>query len=505
MKKISSLFCFCFCVVLCIAACHSKNSTKDKQSDVVEATYQDTLSYVDDSRVVYPKSRPMKVRGDDSVHSITFDVEELVRDTELIDEMPLKSVLSYLVNLELGVSKFELEDGPLIDSKIRGHYAGSDSLAFLGANHPFWKTVRVAYERHRPLILSPDMIWLLISQGFANHVNFNSEEMRPFFVDFEGKRTLKTESLITDNLTWEDIFAIFSPEIAKYTGNELIDILRADFTTTTDVSRTVSEITIMGTFQSYFEFVHSMSVCGIPEITLEGTSEDWERVLAKAQSLKKYKLEWWIDEIEPILEKIIQSSKGNIDPNFWRKIFKIHDPMMCGEPRIVDGWIVKFFPYYATGKRCDLKTLALDADLVSEIHRVDLNFTQVNVSDTITVPLEIWAGFMGVKQCKETMALKPEIGWLIRRKENRNLVLEYYFEKGKDSFIFFETDTIPKELLGLKKANSVSITFVKEIRIPDEMGDMDIKELYLWGEASKAEMRRIRKLFPNTKLQINGK
>ena len=45
-----------------------------------------------------------------------------------------------------------------------------------------------AYENHLPIRLTPDIIWLLIVQGFAQHINFNSEYLRERFVNFEKKK-----------------------------------------------------------------------------------------------------------------------------------------------------------------------------------------------------------------------------------------------------------------------------------------------------------------------------
>lgn len=56
-----------------------------------------------------------------------------------------------------------------------------------------------AYADHRPFVLSPDMIWLLISQGFAQHVNANHESLRKYFVDFSGKQSLVVQS----NKNWK--------------------------------------------------------------------------------------------------------------------------------------------------------------------------------------------------------------------------------------------------------------------------------------------------------------
>ena len=78
----------------------------------------------------------------------------------------------------------------------------------------------------------------------------------------------------------------------------------------------------METVKSYFEFITIMIVCGIPEITLEGTPQDWEKVLIKARGLKEYKLEWWISQLEPLLEEFVKASKGEVNKDFWRNMFK---------------------------------------------------------------------------------------------------------------------------------------------------------------------------------------
>lgn len=63
----------------------------------------------------------------------------------------------------------------------------------------------------------------------------------------------------------------------KEVGGHLVETLTCNFSTTTSLEKTVSEITIMETVKSYFEFITIMIVCGIPEITLEGTPQDWKK------------------------------------------------------------------------------------------------------------------------------------------------------------------------------------------------------------------------------------
>jgi hypothetical protein len=56
--------------------------------------------------------------------------------------------------------------------------------------HPLIDAVGTAFSQHRPLVLSPDSIWLAIEQGFAHHVAENAEALRHRLVRHEGSRKL---------------------------------------------------------------------------------------------------------------------------------------------------------------------------------------------------------------------------------------------------------------------------------------------------------------------------
>ena len=55
------------------------------------------------------------------------------------------------------------------------------------AFHPVVAALHRAFGDHRPVCLSPDMVWLLVAQGAANHVNAHAEALRPRFVRHRGK------------------------------------------------------------------------------------------------------------------------------------------------------------------------------------------------------------------------------------------------------------------------------------------------------------------------------
>jgi hypothetical protein len=455
-----------------------------------------------------------------SQKGITLKIEDLPKPDHLLQLNAYNDIYKNLILRDLYLEKYQLKRSN-IDFKynIVARSKAPDSLVSFGY-HSFFNGMYQAYAQHRPYVLSPDMIWLLISQGFAQHVNAHSDELRNQFVNFDGKLTLLVNNnkiLLDDPKSpWEEVFPEFSKQISEYTGKDLMKALTCDFTTTTPVSKVASEITIMEAMKPYFEYVVIRMVCGIPEIKLEGTTADWQKVLDKARYLRKYKLDWWIDEIEPLLEKFVSASKGDYEKDFWCNIFKVHSVKVYGAPDKVDGWIVKFFPYDKTGKRNDLKELNLGDNLPSEIVKVDLKYIEIDgAGNATTTPLELWAGFVGLQQNPGTFALKPEIGWMIKKKEigkegkDAQQLTDELRAKSYNSVnnggIEIRVFRVPKEILSLDQIKGLSINFTDEIIIPDEMGKIKIEEFRMYGKISDEGIDRIVKLFPNTMLIINNK
>ncbi|WP_299352570.1 DUF4419 domain-containing protein [Mucilaginibacter sp.] len=372
-----------------------------------------------------------------------------------------------------------------------------------------------AYASHRPFTLSPDMMWLLICQGFANHVTNNSESLRHLFVNFSGKTTLVVQnnriSLDNPNSPWQEIFPEFNNQISRYTGKELTDALTADFSTTTPTTKIASQITALAAMKSYFDFVVIMVGCGIPQVTLEGTPADWQRVLDKTEALRKYQLDWWVDKMEPLLKEIVKASKGKKNKEFWQTMFKYHSIKRYGASTIIDGWIVKFFPYDKSGRRMNLEALSSGVDLPDEIVKVNLQYIYADgTGNTVSTPLELWAGFVGLTQNDKTFNLRPEIGWMIRKKdtavEDKNMADFRKSASGTNyGGIQIRCNVVPEALFNIGPINLLTIDFVNTINIPNELAKVHILKLTLTGVITDEGIKRIKKLFPDTELVINRK
>ena len=147
----------------------------------------------------------------------------------------------------------------------------------------------------------------------------------------------------------------------------------------------------------------------------------------------------------------------------------------------------------------------------SEYVKVPLQHVAVDAfGNTIKTDLEIWAGFTGLEQNNQTFALKPQIGWMIRKRDpqfDKTLAMRFAHHANDDYMgggISIRVEKVPEELLNLPKIKLLSIDFLGEIIIPEKMKEIQIEKFSMTGKVSDEEIKRICDLLPNTRLEING-
>ena len=245
---------------------------------------------------------------------------------------------------------------------IEATFHPQERIVYSIMENSFVSAASTSFRNHLPFILDPSDIWLLISQGFGKHIILNSEELRGQIVDFEGKEkiTVRRDQFIMgdEGNDWEGVFPEFSTKIGEYIGKELHSLIRSDFSTTGEVEKTVSEITLMYAMQKYFDY-EVMTSCGIPGFRILGTVDDWEKIKQKTMDLTKYKLEWWTSKLIPILDKIIDIIRYEPDIKFWSSFYKRHS-QSGGDA--VTGWILNFFPYIHDSPNSKLDEFFLDEE-----------------------------------------------------------------------------------------------------------------------------------------------
>ena len=295
----------------------------------------------------------------------------------------------------------------------------------------FLATVHAAYSEHYPLVLTPDVIWMCIAQGFAKHVNCNAEKLRHLFVQQKGKKELHTRRDDFDKGSpsnpWPKVFDDFSAQIKTAVGDKVYGALTPSFTATGPVDRAAAQLVIMDAFKEYFSYtLHSR--CGIPEITLEGTVSDWIALKEKAIALRDFDLSWWTDELNPILDQFVKAASGRVDQKFRSSIYKLGGG--SGGP-FISGWITTLFPYIGENRNhyiglwrersddgyfCGMTSDNFSPGLCSTPFKWDYFGTEY--------PMIFYSGFMAVSQDPSTLALRPKVGWAVADQDEHDRQVE---------------------------------------------------------------------------------
>ena len=375
----------------------------------------------------------------------------------------------------------------------------NDNLCNLGHDN-FFRFMVEAYADHRPIALSPDIIWNLIAQGFCQHVNNNPEALRDRIVYHEKgkiKLTITTnEELHSPNVKWDELLDAFDKQIAESTKDNLADVMRADFSTTDKTARIVSQMTLMSSVKAFFDYSVIYVKCGIPSITLEGTPEDWLKVRNKAIQLRKYDLDWWLIDLIPILNEFFQASQGNVHKAFWRNIVKKDRPEKfvgggCSwdRPTELDGWFLKLMPYDRKGKRTPNKVSYEYDDMPSQVINVD--FMYKNLETNTTTPMEMLCGFVGIEVDSTTNAMRPKLGWMVCEK-NKQLEIESLTE---NPVILTE---IPDVLQNIEYEPSICLVLKhKNIKLPEWFGNLKVDRIRLQMKKNDMIKEELEKIFPD--------
>lgn len=301
-----------------------------------------------------------------------------------------------------------------------------DDLIYEISTHALVGAVQTCFAYHLPLRLSPDSIWVTITKGLADHINKNAEELRSKFVNFDGKTEIE---IYRDFFfkgkpnDWAGCFDEFSEKIKGYIGEDNHNRIVSNFSTTDRIRLAVSEVVLMDAMQSYFTYiVHTL--CGIPEIILEGTVDDWKSIKERFSGFREYGMDWWVDALSPVLDEFISASEGNPNLAFWEELYS--EGGGSGGPYI-SGHIIKFYPY-------------IEKNLEKNLFEKRSGFSRGFSSDSFTIGLSkvpfIWnyfghpykmefiAGMIGIKQADDG-SISPEFSWAVREASTPLLSLNH--------------------------------------------------------------------------------
>ena len=364
------------------------------------------------------------------IEKITFQVEKgLKKNEQLLHGENVNNILKNLflkrkkIIDEKGKQIFLRENEPMeilhykFDTSETNFYNCEKKSLILG--------LVFAYKNHFPITVSPDMIWLLILQGYSKFMDKYSELVREKYVNFNGQKTIKIDrmGLFVHSFSEEDWNGIIDEcveQISEYVGEEIISNLQSDFSTTNAVTLLASQTSIMSAMKHYFKYEVPCGGCGISSIILEGSLEDWNKIKSKLKYLSKFALNWWTKHLIPIIDNIIKTKKYYSQNNkinnelidFWKKMIRIKDKNDIYEPDILNGWIIKFIPDL-NGEHPKLYEELHEMSVPDQIISCPLKLVEYNTLNKVIYNCDIASGFFGMTQDKKSLAVKPVIGCAI--------------------------------------------------------------------------------------------
>lgn len=349
---------------------------------------------------------------------LSFAVDSVERATDIYRTFPAEDIIESKIGKRVYFIPNEIQNQTYINCY----------------NNGLIETVRKCYATHRPLVLTPDVIWLTITQGVSIHINQNFKSLEPVLFSKNRPKTLeiRNDSLDQKPEAWQQLMSDFSHLAEKYTKPEMQKFFVPSFSTTHSTEQTVYQITQLEAYKQAFEYM-AESGCGIPEIKLRGTKEDWEALYAKLDGLKEFGLQDWAEELKPIIRECIQVYDQKIDKKFWQRIYKDYTEYNAF---YISGWIIKFFPYtvqtemvensgsedempmttkvylkneFIYGDDYLLSTLSSD-NFPSGLAEIEVVWN--NYFNGTRQKVQVYGGFMGIKQYKD-LSLEPMISWAV--------------------------------------------------------------------------------------------
>ncbi len=224
---------------------------------------------------------------------------------------------------------------------------------------PLLTAVSLAFRQHRPLVLSPDVVWLTIARGIGQHISFNAESLRTRLVRHIGKETLVLPVLEAPRAQasdWALVVGRLRTLLAARIGEGRARFFECDFSTSTEVERIASQVVLLSSYAAYFDY-QVMCICGIPRVTLTGTPDDWRRIRERIELLAEVDLEVWQRSLAPILDQFVSTARGDVDVTFWQRIY---NPIDAYGGEKITGWVTRFYPYVKSGATVDQKNPMLE-------------------------------------------------------------------------------------------------------------------------------------------------
>ena len=208
-------------------------------------------------------------------------------------------------------------------------------------NNGFLGFLSHAYSNHVKIAISPYDIWILIISEVSKFVVSNPESFRSLFTHCDEKQQIV---VLSDSL-YEMPMDVLSAALASKI-NFNADILFPKFSMENKESVEMIQALFCEMASPYYSY--AMLLCGLPEIKVLGTIDDWKAIRTHFNNLfdllgKCHNFENYPVRVNTILDSVISSFEYSDQDkvSFWKDIFTEKN-IGSGSQREINGWITHF-------------------------------------------------------------------------------------------------------------------------------------------------------------------
>lgn len=339
------------------------------------------------------------------MHTVSFNVDDVkVGDLDLAKfSTPIKDILKQ----RFKKSSFHYGDKKPLENQMYLE-ASSTGVGCQVMSNGFLSACTFAYANHIALELWVDHVKLVILQGFAIHIKENAEKFREQFVHHQDKKNLsvrRDDFILGQENPWTEVFGQFVDKVNNDIKDDvLIGLIQEPSQTTTPTTMAAINVAVLDAFSKYYNYTLS-TMCGIPNITLKGSVEDWIKLKELVHYLGKYDFTWYTDKMEEILDEFIAAAKGEAHIAFWQAFVKRSGG--SGGP-YYSGHIKYFFAYLGDGtyQRNEFDVITSNS-VPSGLSTVPFKWNYYND----TYEMKFIAGFSSLNI--NNGAVYPDVAWVI--------------------------------------------------------------------------------------------
>lgn len=233
--------------------------------------------------------------------------------------------------------------------KWQVHASDLGSIDRVEYSHGLVGLLSTCYSWHRRITIAPHDLWYVVLTEIANAINEDHETFRYLFTRSKEQQAILVPG--DDRLNYLEVVdqlrsrMPLSPELFVF-----------DLSTMGPAEHRAMASALCDGVQRYYSFM--TFACGLPEISVTGTVQDWETMIIKLETIRiefasvTKMLDLYFVRVLNLFGCILNSIQCGSDEQprkFWESIFSQHN-VGSGSQKEISGWIRDLFVKNRVGR-----------------------------------------------------------------------------------------------------------------------------------------------------------